>query len=108
MALQHTHTSNPFSRKDKPLVVVCDGVSGPANVGGLFRICEAMGVREIIFCNATIDFSSARLQRTARNTHNSVSFRYAESALPELEFYKNAGYRLLALEISSSGNADSA
>jgi len=102
MATQHSHTSTPFVFKKFPIIVVCDGVLSPANVGALFRVCGALGIEKIIFCSTTIDFTSARLQRTSRSTHQKVPYYIKEDIVLELQKLKEAGYSLLALEVTDN------
>ena len=100
MAFQHSHTTTPFSKKKFPVIVLCDGLSSPANVGSLFRICEALGIDQIIFYKSEIDFNSSRLKRTARETHKSVDFSTSDDIISTLEGLKKNGYDIIALEIS--------
>jgi len=102
MPSQHTHKTSTFSFKKFPITLVCDGVQSPSNIGSLFRICDALGVSEIIFCNAVINFNSPRLQKTARNTHKTVSYSTSTTILETLESLKNNGFTLVALEITDA------
>lgn len=102
MTSQHSHSSTPFSQKKFPIIVVCDAVSSPANIGALFRVSEAFGVEEIIFCGPSIDLSSTRVKRTARNTLEKVPYSIKEDVLSELQQLKTNGYELLALEITNN------
>ena len=100
MDLQHSHNTTPFLNKNFPIIVVSDGIKSPANVGGLFRICEAFGVKEIIFYNSNIDINSSRLKRTSRETHKIVDFTISDNILSTLEGFRNDDYDIIALEIS--------
>jgi tRNA G18 (ribose-2'-O)-methylase SpoU len=100
MASQHSHRTSPFLKKSFPIVLVCDGVQSPANIGALFRLADAFGVQEIIFGNAKIDFSSSRLQKTARNTHQKIPYSLSNDICAELIRLRNEQYELIALEIS--------
>lgn len=100
MSAQLDHKNTSFSSRKSNIKVICDGVNSPANVGSLFRICEAFGVEEVIFCNADINFSSNRLLRTARDTIKKVPFRVSENILEEIQELSKANYKLLALEIT--------
>lgn len=102
MVSQSTHTSNSFKSKIFPVVLVCDGIHGPANIGAIFRISEAMGVQEIIFCGEPIDFKSSRMKKTARNTQKCVTYKLAADIISELDKLKASNYQLLALEIASN------
>lgn len=99
MTVQHSHSTNPFLPKKFPVILICDGIQSPANVGGLFRLCDAFGIQEITFCNATIDFTSARLRKTSRNTHERVSYSVKDDIVSELKNVRKKGYYLIALEI---------
>ncbi|WP_114490857.1 TrmH family RNA methyltransferase [Candidatus Ulvibacter alkanivorans] len=102
MALQHTHDTTPFASKTVNLIVLCDGLSGPANIGGLFRLCDAFNVNEIIFCDSNFDTSSRRLQRTARNTVDNVPYRHSNAIVSEIEQLKQQGYQVLCLELAKN------
>lgn len=102
MATQHTHSSTPFTQKLHDIVLVCDGVSGPANVGGLFRLCDALGVKHIYFGNAEIDFSSERLKRTSREAHKHIPYAVSEDMSADIQKLAASGYRLVALEITDT------
>ena len=88
MISQHTHTTTTFNIKNFPIVLVCDGVQSPSNIGSLFRISDALGISEIIFCDAIINFNSPRLQKTARSTQKKVKYSESESIVTSLENLK--------------------
>ena len=100
MAFQHSHTTTPFSNKNFPIVVLCDGLRSPANVGGLFRICEAFGVEQILFYNGNIDINSSRLKRTARETYKSVDYAICDDINITVREFIKKGYDIIALEVS--------
>lgn len=102
MPNQLNHTNTAFTKKSFPIILICDGVQSPANIGSLFRICDALGIAKIIFCNASINFSSTRLLRTARNTHKKVEYTISNNCLEEIKILKQSGYSLLALEITDN------
>ena len=74
--MQLTHKESNQTQNSFPIVLVCDGVQSPSNIGALFRIGDAFGVSKIYFCNADINFYSPRLQKTARNTQLYVPLFY--------------------------------
>lgn len=86
-------------------MVFCDGVRSPANIGSIFRICEAFGVQELIFGSTTIDFDSARLKRTARDTQLKVPYSISEDMTETIKEFRRSGYQIVALEITSSSVA---
>jgi len=100
--LQRDHDNTVFKEQKVEIIVVCDGMQSPANVGGLFRICEAFGVARIIFSETTIDFNSARLKRTARGTNDRVPYSLTEDILETLIEYTSLGFDIFGLEITST------
>lgn len=105
MISQHTHTTTTFNIKNFPIVLVCDGVQSPSNIGSLFRISDALGISEIIFCDAIINFNSPRLQKTARSTQKKVKYSESESIVTSIEHLKKKDYKIVALEITDTSIA---
>ncbi|MBX2827631.1 MAG: TrmH family RNA methyltransferase [Flavobacteriaceae bacterium] len=101
MNAQHSHESTPFSKKDHRIIVLCDGVTGPANIGSLFRLCDAFGVEKLVFTQA-IDLTSPRLRKTARNTFETVPHSIEIDAVSFINQHKNEGYQAVGLEITSN------
>ncbi|MEM7085015.1 MAG: TrmH family RNA methyltransferase [Bacteroidota bacterium] len=99
--MQHTHHSTPFSEKKHSITLVCDGVSGPANIGGLLRLGDAFGIEQLIFCNASIDFTLPRLRRASRNTHITMSHTVNDDIVSCISELKSDSYHIIGLEITS-------
>ena len=102
MTLQHSHKSTPFSPKQFPIILICDGIKSPANIGGLFRICEAFGVSEVIFGAGRFDINSARIQRTSRGTHLKVPYSQVTDISDIIQQLKDQQYKVIALEITQT------
>jgi len=99
--MQHTHQSTPFSLRKHDITLICDGVSSPANIGGLLRLGDAFGVAQILFVNAVIDFTSPRLRKAARNSHTSIPHTMIDDIEGCIAEFKSQDYQVIALEISS-------
>lgn len=97
---QRTHRTTDFEEKKFPLTVVLNNVSGPANVGSIFRLADAFNIEKLVFCGGNIDLESNRLKRTARATIRNVEFEEHENCVQFCENLKTSGYTLLALEIT--------
>lgn len=100
--MQLTHTHHSPASHNKEIIIVCDHVSGPANAGSIFRLADAFGVQEIIFCGNTPDVTSSRLRKTARNTERTVRFRESENIAITLINLREQGFNTIALEIDST------
>lgn len=101
MAVQLSHEESSHYRHPFHIILVADGVSSPANIGGLFRICDAFGVSKLIVSEAEIDLKSARLRRNARNCEKTVASEEVPNTHDYLRSLKLEGYVLVGLEITS-------
>ncbi len=105
MSHQLSHQENNFITRQFPITVICDHLESPANQGALFRICEAFGVKEIIFYGNTIDIKSSRLKRTARSTEKLVPYSCVTDLTDVLVSLKKNNTQLIGLEITANSNA---
>ena len=105
MIRQLSHKESNHSEKVFPIVLICDGLKSPSNIGGVFRVCDALGIPEIIFCNSQINFNSPRLQKTARNTQHYVSYSENKNTLNAIINLKDKGFKIIALEITDSSES---
>ena len=88
-----------YLKEDKfPVVVVLDDIRSLSNVGSIFRTSDAFKVKELILCGITGRPPHREIQRTALGATESVAWRYAESALEEVESLKTQGFHIMALE----------
>ncbi len=100
--MQLTHETSIFQEKKFPLILVLDSLMSPANVGSIFRLADAFGVKKVLICGTAVDLNSSRLKRTARATVDNVSYEMHDSTAAACEALSKRGYFLAALEISSS------
>ena len=98
---QLTHDNHRNKSVTTEIILACDHVKGPANIGAIFRLADAFQVSEIIFCGSEIDVTSNRLKKTARNTQAMVRFHESESLLKTLEELHTKEYTSIALEITA-------
>ena len=98
---QHSHNTVPFQHKKFKIVVVCDHLQSPANIGAIFRLCDAFGVSELLFTNKP-DLTSSRLKRTARTTEQHVEFKVTDDIIASIKGFHDKGYVSVALEITES------
>lgn len=101
MNKQLGHEEVNFDKKDFPVSLLLDNITGEANLGSIFRLADAFGVDKLIFTGTKPNLESNRLKRTSRNTHKTVNFDFAEEASGILNEYKNEGFQVIGLEITS-------
>lgn len=83
-----------------PLVILLDNLCNAANVGGIFRIADALGVAQLLLCGETVAPPDRRLERCSRSTHRAVSYRQREEPLMVAHELRAQGYPLIALELT--------
>ncbi|TCK69155.1 SpoU rRNA methylase family protein [Winogradskyella wandonensis] len=99
--MQLTHYNSEFKKQSFPITIVCDNVSNAPNIGSLFRIADAFGVEELIFCGEDIPLGK-RMKRTSRSTEKYVTHRLENDIQEVLEHLKSNNYHLIALEITKN------
>lgn len=100
--LEHRETGFPY--KKFPVVLILDNVTGPANIGSIFRLADAFNIETIVLCGAEVDLESNRLLRTARSTVSKVHHIIRERTLEVCKEYSDRGYQLFALEITGDSS----
>lgn len=98
---QSNHQSTPFTPTHFPITLICDNINSPANAGSIFRLADAFGVSEIIFCGCIADITSSRLKRTARSTVNNTPYHFEEDIEKIIFQQKDKAHRLIGIEITS-------
>lgn len=99
--IQLDHETISFEAKRFPVVLVLDSVTGPANVGSLFRLADAFNIEKIVFCGSTFsDVNSNRMKRTARATIKNVIWEQQENVIETCIELSADGFTTLALEIA--------
>ena len=102
MNTQLSHKETKQKQLENPLILVSDGVQSPANIGAIFRVCEAFGIEKMYLCNTDVNFDSPRLKKTARNTQKLVHFSVTTNALATVKDLKQMGYTIISIEITGT------
>ena len=100
MDKQLTHYEVQKSTTAKEIIVVAENIRTPENVGMIFRISEAFGVKKVIFIGESPDLSNRKVLRTARNTEKKLTITLNETPETIIPSLKKQGYILLGLEIT--------
>lgn len=99
---QLTHYEIKNLKNKHRIIVVCDNIITPENVGMIFRQCEAMAVEKLILGGKTPDPTSEKALRAARSTIKKVNYECIVSTSEYLEGLKSDGYRVIGLEITNN------
>jgi tRNA (guanosine-2'-O-)-methyltransferase len=82
------------------LVVVCQSVAYPVNVGSVFRIADALDVTEVILTGITPQPPHPTIAKVGRNKDRRVPWRYVEQSESALKELRERGYWIAALEVT--------
>jgi len=82
------------------LVIVCQSVAYPVNVGSIFRLADALDVVEVVLTGITPTPPHPTIAKVGRDKERYVPWRYVERPEAALEELRQRGYWLVALEIT--------
>jgi tRNA G18 (ribose-2'-O)-methylase SpoU len=82
------------------LVIVCQSVAYPVNVGSIFRIADALDVAEVVLTGITPVPPHPTISKVGRDKDRRVSWRYVERPETALEGLRQQGFWIAALEIT--------
>ena len=99
---QLQYTERPPVQRTFSLAVLLDAVRGPNNVGGVFRLADALGLESVALCGATPVPPNKLLRKAARGAERHVPFQYYATALDGAEGYRRQGFTVVALEITNT------
>ena len=88
-----------YKASDKqPIVVVLDHVRSLYNVGSVFRSSDAFRIEGVVLCGITARPPHPEIHKTALGAEESVSWRYYERTEEAVEWLKEHGYTIFAVE----------
>lgn len=103
--IQLTHADHKPSGRKFPLSIIANDISSTANVGSLFRLCDALGVEKLYLCGDTAVQPNSKINKTSRSTEKFVDYEYCENAKTLVTKLKASGSFIISLEITSSSIA---
>ncbi len=96
-----TPTKKDLSKiKRREIYFVLDNVLDTYNVGGIFRLADAIGVKKIILCGETETPPNSRIKKASINTTEWVTWIYASTAVEAIHELKsqNSKVKIIAIE----------
>lgn len=75
---QTNHDEFKTENHNLDIVIVCDSLSSPANIGGVLRLADAFGASEVVFLGEKENLTS-RAKSVSRGTENYVKYRFLEN-----------------------------
>lgn len=95
--LEHQEYKAEFNKF--PLELLLHNISSPYNVGGLFRLADAMGISKLWISGDTPFPPNKKVHKTARSTEKYTPFESVDKPLLLLQDLKAKAYQIVCLEI---------
>lgn len=88
--------------KRRPIYLILDNVLDTYNIGGLFRLADAVGAEKVILCGESETPPSSRIHKAAVGTEEWVPWQYYSTAAEAVEKLKiqNPNVKIIAVEQS--------
>ncbi len=99
--IQLKYSDHRPSNKKFPLSIIANDIADPLNVGSLFRLCDALGIKKLYLCGSTPLPPNTKINKTSRTTEKYVDYEYHESAIELIKKLKSTGTLITSLEITT-------
>ena len=100
--VQLTHGEVQRQTGKLPIRLLLSDVSDPLNVGGIFRLADALGVEKLHLAGATPVPPAPKIKRTARSTEKAVEWEYHADAVAAVRRLAAEGYAIVSLEVTTA------
>ena len=86
--------------KKNPIYIIVDNVLDTYNVGGIFRLADAVSAQKVFLCGETETPPHTRIKKASINTTEWVTWSYASTAVEALQELKtqNSKLKIIAIE----------
>jgi tRNA G18 (ribose-2'-O)-methylase SpoU len=84
-----------------PVCVIADDLELPVNIGGLFRIADALGVEKLYLTGNSPVPPNRKIRKSSRATEQVVPYVYHATSLELVPQLRAAGYTIVALELTT-------
>jgi 23S rRNA (guanosine2251-2'-O)-methyltransferase len=99
-ALKRFFRTLPPPSRPTELVIVCQSVAYPVNVGSVFRIADALGAAQVVLTGISPTPPHPTISKVGRDKDRRVPWLYEEQPLTALQGLKEQGFSLVALEVT--------
>ncbi len=88
--------------KKNPIYIIVDNVLDTYNVGGIFRLADAVSAKKVFLCGETETPPHTRIKKASINTTEWVTWSYASTAVEALQELKTQNSKLKIVAIEQS------
>lgn len=99
---QLSHEDHLPGNQTFPISVVAQDVVDPANIGSLFRLADALGVRHLYLAGESVTPDNKKVRRAARSAQQAVSWSYHQDPVELVQTLKARNVWIVSLEITNN------
>ncbi|MGB0870896.1 MAG: TrmH family RNA methyltransferase [Flavobacteriales bacterium] len=99
--MQKNHRNTININTSKQISILIPSIEFSDNIGGLFRLADAMGVKQLYF-GQEIDINSRKLKKASRSTQNIVPFEMDCDAQEVIQSFLKKKQFVFGLEITEA------
>lgn len=99
---QQAFNENGFIEDKSNLLILCDGVQDPGNLGSIIRTSAAFGASGILMTGESADIYNPKVVRASSGTILDIPIR--ETNITDLERLKKIGYTLIVSKVTGDKN----
>ncbi len=98
-------THHPTLLTRNSLYVILDNVLDTYNIGSVFRLCDATGVKRLYLCGGTETPPNHRIKKASINTTEIVDWQYCPDALEAIKKLKALEPQVKIIAVEQSPNS---
>lgn len=99
--MQLEHHQDKFQLKKFPIIIICDKIRTPENIGMALRLADAFGVEKIVIDENSPSPEVRSVKRVSRYVNKTINYQLCDDVALETQKLKQLGYTCIALEITS-------
>lgn len=103
---QKTYTLKDMQKKEKPLLLLLEGIQDPGNLGTMIRTGEGAGVDGVIMTKDTVDIYNPKTVRATMGSIYRVPFFYADSLKEVIDTLKKENIAVYAAHLKGTACYD--
>jgi len=78
------------------LILICDNIKDPGNLGTILRICDAAKVNAVILSKGTVDIYNQKVVRSSMGSIFNTAFFYADDLIELINNIKKSGFQIIS------------
>ncbi|NMM48970.1 TrmH family RNA methyltransferase [Marinigracilibium pacificum] len=97
---QLDHFQTPVYSHNISLIVICDRVEKPANMGMILRLCDAFNISKCYFVGNEIEELPQKARKVSRSAFERVNYTFIKSVDELMSQLRKDNYKIIGLELT--------